>query len=66
MKIKQLVSKGMWVLVLVLVGHGSNENRLRVWEKVDGLPHLKYINFLILSDKESVIVIPVINAHTLS
>ena len=26
MKIKQLVSKGIWVLVVVLVGHGSNEN----------------------------------------
>ena len=39
---------------------GMREGRL------DGLPLLKYINFLILSDKESVIVIPVINAHTLS
>ena len=25
----------MWVLVVLLVGYGSNGNRLRVWEKVD-------------------------------
>ena len=25
----------MWVLVMVIVWDGSNENRLRVWEKVD-------------------------------
>ena len=34
-KVKQLASKGMWVLVVVLAGYGSNDNRLRVWEKVD-------------------------------
>lgn len=31
--IRQLVYKGMWSLLMVLVGHGSN-NRLRVWERV--------------------------------
>ena len=28
----------MWVLVMVLVGYKSDDNRLRVWEKLDGLP----------------------------
>ena len=27
--------RGIWVLLMVLVGYGSNDNRLRVWEKVD-------------------------------
>ena len=26
---------GMWVLVMGLVGYGSNNNSLRAWEKVD-------------------------------
>ena len=33
--VKQLVSRGIWVLVRVLVGYGSNNNSLRVWEKFD-------------------------------
>ena len=33
--IKQLDSRGIWDLVIVLVGYGSNNNRLRVCEKVD-------------------------------
>ena len=32
---KQLFSRGMWVPVMVLVEYGSNDNRLRVREKVD-------------------------------
>ena len=32
---KQLVSKEMWDLVIVLVGYGSNNNKLRVYENVD-------------------------------
>ena len=35
--IKQLVSRGTWGLVIVFVGYGSNNNRLRVYEKVDWL-----------------------------
>ena len=34
-KINQMVSRGMWVVVMVLVGYWSNDNRLRVWEKTD-------------------------------
>ena len=33
--IKQLVSRGMWDLVIVLVGYGSNNNRLRVYGNGD-------------------------------
>ena len=32
---KQLVSREMWDLVIVLVGYGSNKNRLRLYENVD-------------------------------
>ena len=32
--IKQMVSRGMWGLVIVLVGYGSNSNRLKIYEKV--------------------------------
>ena len=32
---------------------------------LDGLPHLQYINFLSLSDEESVIASPVTTVHTL-
>ena len=35
MKIKQLVYTGMSVLVMVLIGHGINDNRLRVREKME-------------------------------
>ena len=36
----------MWVLVMVLIGYGSNENRLRVWDKVDWVvSHLNCKNF---------------------
>ena len=35
----------MWVLVMVLIGYGSNENRLRVWDKVDWVvSHLNFKN----------------------
>ena len=34
--VNQLVSMKMWVLALALVGYGSNDNRLRVWETVHG------------------------------
>ena len=53
---------------MVLTGYGINDNRLRAWEKLDWmvfhsdwkhLHHLlQYTNFLDLSDKESVTVIP--------
>ena len=32
---KQLVSREMWELVIVLVGYGSNNNKLIVYDKVD-------------------------------
>ena len=38
---------GMWVLVMVLVGYGSNDNRLRLWEKVDWMfyhSHCKHLH----------------------
>ena len=35
--IKQLISRGTRGIVIVLVGYGSNNNRLRVYEKVDWL-----------------------------
>ena len=31
-QVKQLVSRGIWVFGMVLVGCGSNDKRLRVWE----------------------------------
>ena len=34
-KVKQLVSRAMWVLVKVLVEYGSNDNMVRVWEKIN-------------------------------
>ena len=77
-QVKQLVFRGMWVLMMVLVGYGSNANRLRVWEKVNWMRftiptasilirdcYLQYTNFLSLSDKGSMIVSPVTTAHTL-
>ena len=30
-----LVSRGVWVLAMVLVGYGGNDNRLRVWDVVN-------------------------------
>ena len=30
-----MASRGMWVLLMVLVGYGSNGNRLRAWENMD-------------------------------
>ena len=27
--------RGMWILRMVLVGYGSNDERLRKWERVD-------------------------------
>ena len=34
-QLKQLVFRGIWVPVMVLVGYGSNDDRLSIWEKVD-------------------------------
>ena len=34
-QVKQLVSSGIWVLVMILAEYGSNDNKLRVLEKVD-------------------------------
>ena len=60
---------------MVLVGHGSNDNRITVWEKYTGwfaIPiantffrdyYLQYTNCLSLSDKESVIMNPVFSVH---
>ena len=59
------------------VGYGSNDNRLRVWEKLDYIvchsdsnhSHQRLLSaitiFLGLSDKESVVVSPVITVHNL-
>ena len=63
-------SRGIWVLLMMLVGYGSNGNRLRLWEKVDWMVchsdcKQQYTNFPILSDKESVIVSPAVIVHTL-
>ena len=33
--VRQLVSRGMEGLEMVLVGCGSNDNRLGVWERVE-------------------------------
>ena len=54
--VNQLVSMKMLLLALALVGYGSNDNRLRVWETVYGWfvimiiyifvrDYLQYINF---------------------
>ena len=66
-QIKQLVSREMRVLAVVLVGYGSNDNRLEGMREGgwNDLPHLQYPNCMILSNKESVIVSPVITVHTL-
>ena len=76
-QLKKLVSRGMWVLVMVLVGHGRNNNRLRVWETVDWMvcysdcKHLherllpEMHQFSELDDKESVILNPIITVYTL-
>ena len=63
---KQLVFRGIWVLGMVLVGYGSNDNRLRVWEKVDWMVYHSDCRYLhqgllppthdVISDKGSVIV----------
>ena len=62
---------------MVLVRYGSDDNRLKVWEKVDWMIairiasifirdfYLQYTKILILSDKEPVIVSPVVTVHTL-
>ena len=58
---------------MLLIGYESNGIRLRVWEKVDCIItsicirdyYLQYTNFLSLSDKESVIVSPVITVYAL-
>ena len=34
-KVTKLVFRGMWIGKMVLVGYGSNANKLRVWENVD-------------------------------
>ena len=42
--IKQLVSRGIWDLVIVLAGYGSNNNKSRVYENVDRLPFWSQIS----------------------
>ena len=34
-KLSKCFPWGMWVLVMVLVGYGDNDNRLKIWGKVD-------------------------------
>ena len=63
--------------MMVLTGSGNNDNKLRderSWIGWFAIPvsnsfirdcYLQYTNFLSLSDKELVIVSPVINVHTL-
>ena len=72
----QLVSEGMWILVVLLVGYErmvidwGYERRWIKWFAISTVSifikdyYLQYTNFLILSDKESVIVSPVITVHT--
>ena len=55
----------MRVLVIVLLGYGSNDNRLRASSIFIRYWYLQSTNFLNLSEKKSVIVSPVITAHFL-
>ena len=75
--VKQLVSRGIWVLVRVLVGYGiitivwGYERSLIEWFAIPiaGIfirgYYLQYINVLSLGDRESVVVSPTITVHTL-
>ena len=66
--VKQLVSRSIWILAMVLVSYGTNVNKLRVWERVVCTVrlliatflirgyYLQGTNFLSLGDKRSVIV----------
>ena len=41
----------MWVLVMALVGYGSNDNKFKVWEKVDWMVYhsdCKYLYQMLL------------------
>ena len=76
--VKQLVSSDMWGLVIVLNGYGS-DNRLKVWKRVECMvfhsdrKHLHLhqrllpaiYDFLILSDRGSMIAIAIIHVHAL-
>ena len=37
---KQLVSREILVLVMVLVGSGNNDNKIRVWARIDWVERL--------------------------
>ena len=53
-QVKQLVSRGIWVFGMVLVGSGSNDKRLRVWEGELGglLFQLKHLHQRLLLAEE--------------
>ena len=42
--IKQLVSRGVWDLAIVLAGYGSNDNKSTVYENVGRLPFWSQIS----------------------
>ena len=69
LQVKQLVCKGMWVLVMVLIGYGINDSKLRVWEKVDWVDAfpfwLQASSSEATGNKESVIASPVTPLYTL-
>ena len=66
----------MWGLVMVLVGYGSNDYRLKVWQNVDWMichsncKHfysrlLRAMHQFFEPEQEGVIVSPAITVHTL-
>ena len=74
--VRQLISRGLWGLVMVLVGYGSNNNRLRVCERVEWFAiliasiftrgyYLQRINLLSMSEKKSVIVSAIVPVYAL-
>ena len=69
----RLASGGMLGLLMVLVGFGSNDNRLRVWERVEWMVchsyskhlHQRPLSAICQYSEESVIVIVAIPVHAL-
>ena len=63
--VTQLVSRGMWGVVMVLVGYRSNDSRLMVIASIIiRVYYLQCISFLSLSNKRSVTVSTVSPVHT--
>ena len=70
--VKKLFSRELWVLVKVLIGYGSNENKLRLWEMwigwfailiVSTFIRPAILHFSTLNNKKSVILSPVFSFH---